>query len=189
MNFVELLVISVALSMDAFAISVCKGLSVGRIRPVHAVTCGLYFGGSQAVMPLIGWALGVRFQHIITSVDHWIAFAFLAFIGVNMIRESRCEEETVNVSLAPAAMLPLAIATSIDALAVGITLAFLEANILVAVTAIGVITFLLSCAGVWVGSVFGARWRGPAELVGGSILVLMGLKILLEHLGLLPALA
>ena len=167
--------------MDAFAVSVCKGLSVSRVSPVHCLICGIYFGGFQALMPLAGWLLGVRFQAMITRIDHWIAFVLLSLIGVNMIRESRGESETLDASFSPGAMLPLAVATSIDALAVGVTFAFLKVKILPAVSFIGVTTFLLSAAGTAVGALFGTRSRSRAELAGGVILVLMGLKILLEH--------
>ena len=185
MSVWELFLVAVGLSMDAFAVSVCKGLSVSRATLRHSFICGAYFGLFQALMPLLGWLLGVQFQSMITSVDHWIAFVLLAVIGVNMIRESREEGEDVDCSFTPRAMLPLAVATSIDALAVGVTFAFLKVLILPAVTFIGVTTFLLSAVGVRVGAVFGARFRSGAELAGGVILVLMGLKILVEHLGLL----
>ena len=185
MGLWELFLVAVGLSMDAFAVSVCKGLSVSRVQVKHSLICGAYFGLFQALMPLLGWLLGVQFQSMITSIDHWIAFVLLAVIGVNMIRESREEGEDVDCSFTPRAMLPLAVATSIDALAVGVTFAFLKVLILPAVTFIGVTTFLLSAIGVRVGAVFGARFRSGAELAGGVILVLMGLKILVEHLGLL----
>lgn len=181
MSIVELFVIAVGLSMDAFAVSVCKGLSTQRLRAQHCVICGLYFGGFQGLMPLVGWLLGVRFQNAITSVDHWIAFVLLTAIGVNMIRESRGDAEHLDDSFQPGAMLPLALATSIDALAVGVTFAFLKVEIVPAVSFIGVTTFVLSAVGVKVGAVFGARFRSRAELAGGLILILMGLKILLEH--------
>ena len=185
MTLWELFVIAVGLSMDAFAVSVCKGLSVGRVRPGHALTCGGYFGLFQAMMPLIGWLLGVRFQHIIVSIDHWIAFVLLGLIGFNMIRESREDEECLDCSFSFRAMLPLAVATSIDALAVGVTFAFLQVDIVPAVAFIGVTTFALSALGTWVGGVFGSRFKGKAEFAGGLILILMGTKILLEHLGVL----
>ena len=185
MGFWELFLVAVGLSMDAFAVSVCKGLSVPRVQLRHSLICGAYFGLFQALMPLLGWLLGVQFQTMITSIDHWIAFALLSVIGINMIRESREQGEEVDCSFTLRAMLPLAVATSIDALAVGITFAFLKVLILPAVTFIGVTTFLLSALGVRVGAVFGARFRSGAELAGGVILVLMGLKILLEHLGVL----
>ena len=181
----ELFLVAVGLSMDAFAVSVCKGLSVSKATLRHSLACGAYFGLFQALMPLLGWLLGVQFQSMITSVDHWIAFVLLTAIGINMIRESRAEGEDVDCSFTPRAMLPLALATSIDALAVGVTFAFLKVLIVPAVTFIGVTTFLLSAVGVRVGAVFGARFRSGAELAGGAILVLMGTKILLEHLGIL----
>lgn len=181
MSIVELFVIAVGLSMDAFAVSVCKGLSTQRLRAQHCVICGLYFGGFQGLMPFVGWLLGVRFQSAITSVDHWIAFVLLAAIGANMIRESREDTEHLDSSFQPGAMLPLALATSIDALAVGVTFAFLQVEIVPAVSFIGVTTFVLSAVGVKVGAVFGARFRSRAELAGGLLLILMGLKILLEH--------
>lgn len=185
MGLIELFFIAVGLSMDAFAVSICKGLACREQNLRHNLLAGLYFGGFQGLMPAIGWLLGVRFSAAITSIDHWIAFVLLSVIGVNMIRESRGQEEDVDCSFTPRAMLPLAVATSIDALAVGVTFAFLKVLILPAVIFIGVTTFLLSAIGVRVGAVFGARFRSGAELAGGVILVLMGLKILLEHLGIL----
>ena len=187
MSLWELFVIAVGLSMDAFAVSVCKGLSVGKVRPSHTLTCGAYFGGFQALMPLVGWLLGVRFQDMIVSVDHWIAFALLGLIGTNMIKESQEEScDILDVNFGFRAMLPLAVATSIDALAVGVTFAFLSVPILPAVTFIGVTTLVLSSLGTWVGGVFGCRFKSKAEFAGGLILILMGLKILLEHTGILP---
>ena len=184
MSLWELFVIAVGLSMDACAVSICKGLSVGRVRPAHALTCGGYFGLFQGLMPLLGWLLGVRFQSVIVSIDHWIAFALLGLIGLNMIRESReDEEECLDCSFGFRAMLPLAIATSIDALAVGVTFAFLQVDIVPAVAFIGTVTFTLSAIGVWVGGIFGARFKSKAEFVGGAILMLMGTRILMEHLG------
>ena len=182
MQLWELFIIAVGLSMDAFAVSICKGLSAGRVSPRHALTCGLWFGGFQALMPLLGWLLGTRFQGLITSVDHWIAFVLLALIGGSMVRESRSrEEEEVDASFTPRAMLPLAVATSIDALAVGVTFAFLRVEIAPAAALIGVTTLVLSALGVKAGSVFGDRFQSRAELAGGVILILMGTKILLEH--------
>lgn len=187
MGFAELFILAVGLSMDAFAVSVCKGLSIRTLLPRHAVIVGLWFGAFQALMPAVGWLLGAAFADTIAAVDHWIAFVLLAIIGGNMIRESTDrDEEECDPSLAPLAMLLLAVATSIDALAVGVTFAFLRVDILPAVTLIGVCTFLISAAGVKVGNVFGARYKSKAELFGGVVLVLIGLKILLEHLGLLP---
>ena len=185
MGILEILIIAVGLSMDAFAVSVCKGLSVGKLRPKHALICGAYFGGFQALMPLIGYFLGRQFESLITSIDHWIVFALLTIIGINMIRESRGEAEELDISFSPKSMLPLAVATSIDALAVGITFAFLEVQIVPAVCMIGVTTFVLSALGVWIGNVFGAKYRSGAELVGGIVLILMGIRILLEHLGVI----
>lgn len=186
MSIWELFVIAVGLSMDAFAVSVCKGLSAGRVRLGHALTAGIWFGGFQALMPFLGWLLGSRFQSFISSVDHWIAFLLLGLIGLNMVRESRSqEEEEVGASFAPKAMLPLAVATSIDALTVGITFAFLRVEIYWAITLIGVTTFLLSAIGVKAGGIVGERGKSRAELAGGLVLILMGCKILVEHLGLI----
>ena len=186
MGWLELFLIGVGLSMDAFAVSICKGLGMARLRWRQGLLVGVFFGGFQALMPLIGWALGVQFQVFISAVDHWIAFVLLGAIGFNMVRESRQEEECMDASFSPRSMLPLAVATSIDALAVGVTFAFLSVKIAPAVTFIGLTTFVLSAAGVGLGSIFGARMGSRAELAGGLILMLMGLKILLEHLGLLP---
>lgn len=185
MGIGELIVIAVGLSMDAFAVSICKGLSVQKVSVKHMLIAGLYFGGFQALMPALGYLLGIQFQTLITSVDHWIAFILLGLIGFNMIRESRSQEECCNASFNFKTMLPLAVATSIDALAVGISFAFLQVNIIPAVCAIGVTTFLFSAAGVKIGNVFGTKYKSKAELFGGVILILMGLKILLEHLGIL----
>nr|WP_302639920.1 manganese efflux pump MntP family protein [uncultured Agathobaculum sp.] len=186
MGLLELFVIAVGLSMDAFAVSICKGLSVRELKPKHALTVGVYFGGFQMLMPLIGFALGVRFQSFITSIDHWIAFVLLGLIGANMIRESReQDEENLSDSFSFGTMLPLAVATSIDALAVGVTFAFLQVSILPAVCFIGATTFILSCIGIRIGHVFGLKYKSRAELFGGAVLILMGIKILLEHLGVL----
>ena len=187
MGIFELFLLAVGLSMDAFAVAVCKGLATESMRPRHMVIVGLWFGGFQALMPLVGYFLGAAFQKYITAVDHWVAFVLLALIGGNMIRESfSCEAENADSSLSPAVMAPMAVATSIDALAVGITFALLpDVQIVPAVSFIGVITFLLSALGVKVGNVFGARYKSKAEFLGGAILVLLGLKILLEHLGIL----
>lgn len=185
MSLWELFVIAVGVSMDAFAVSICKGLSVEKLRPKHMLTVGLYFGGFQMLMPLLGFWLGSSFQSAVERVDHWIAFVLLAIIGINMIRESRGASEQMDASFSVKAMLPLAIATSIDALAVGITFAFLQVQILPAVCLIGLTTFLFSAVGVKIGNVFGARYRSGAELIGGIVLVLMGIKILLEHTGVL----
>ena len=185
MTLFELFVIAVGLSMDAFAVSVCKGLSVCRVKGKHMVACGLYFGGFQALMPLIGYLLGVNFKSLIESVDHWVAFVLLGIIGFNMIRESLSKEDVcacTDSSFGLRAMLPMAVATSIDALAVGVTFAFLSVQIVPAVSFIGVITFALSALGVKLGNVFGAKWKSRAEFAGGAILVCMGIKILVEHL-------
>ena len=183
MSYLELFVIAVGLSMDAFAVSICKGLSVRRLKPRHNLICGLYFGGFQALMPIIGWLLGRQFESLIKSIDHWIAFALLVLIGANMIREAvKNEEENLNDSFSPKTMLPLAVATSIDALAVGVTFAFLDVSIVPAVSMIGATTFILSAVGVKIGNVFGAKYKSKAELVGGIVLIAMGVKILIEHL-------
>ena len=168
--------------MDACAVSICKGLSVSRVKLKHMLLCGLYFGGFQALMPAIGYLLGVNFQEMIQRIDHWIAFVLLGIIGLNMIRESRGDSEALDCSFCLKAMLPLAVATSIDALAVGVSFAFLNVRIIPAVCFIGVITFILSALGVRLGSVFGAKWKNRAEFAGGVILVLLGAKILIEHL-------
>ncbi len=189
MGVVELLLLAVGLSMDAFAVAVCKGLALGKPRLWQMAAVGLWFGGFQALMPLLGFLLGTSFESYIQSIDHWIAFGLLAFIGANMIRESRGGEEDASASLHWKTMLLMAVATSIDALAVGVTFAFLDVNVVLAVSAIGITAFLLSAAGVRVGGVFGERWRGRAELCGGVILILLGVKILLEHLGVLPVIS
>ena len=177
MGMTELVVLAVGLAMDAFAVSVCKGLSAGRVTPGHALTAGLWFGGFQALMPFLGWLLGVQFQSFITSIDHWIAFVLLGLIGINMIRESRStEEEEMEASFGAKAMFPLAVATSF---------AFLSVPIGPAVALIGVITFVLSAIGVKAGGVVGEKGKSWAELAGGIVLILMGTKILLEHLGVL----
>ena len=182
MQLYELLIVAVRLSMDAFAVSICKGLSVGRPRWWHCLICGAWFGGFQALMPLLGWLLGVRFQEMIVSVDHWIAFVLLGLIGFNMVREALGgEDEEVDCSFGVRAMFLLAVATSIDALAVGVTFAFLSVPILPAVSLIGVTTLIFSCVGVKIGAVFGNRFQSRAEFAGGVILMVMGLKILLEH--------
>ena len=187
MNLFELLLIAAGLSMDAFAVSVCKGLSVQRLRPRHYLLTGAWFGGFQALMPLTGYLLGSTFDQYIVSFDHWIAFLLLALIGGNMVKESLSgEEECHDSSFSIRTMVLLAVATSLDALAVGVTFALLpDVHILSAVTLIGLITFLLSAMGLKVGNVFGLRYKARAELAGGVILILMGLKILLEHLGIL----
>lgn len=183
MSVIELLVLALGLSMDAFAVSICKGLSVPKLQAKHCLICGVYFGGFQALMPLIGWALGIRFQSMITNIDHWIAFVLLAVIGANMIKESFSkEEECPDASFGFKTMLTLAVATSIDALAVGVTFAFLDVSIVPAVLLIGVTTFVCSAVGVKIGNVFGNRFQSKAEFLGGLVLIAIGLKILIEHL-------
>lgn len=186
MSFIDIFLIGVALSMDAFAVSICKGLSVNKVEPKHLLTCGIYFGGFQALMPLIGFLLGFKFEKLIVSVDHWIAFVLLALIGGNMIKEALSgDEEEHDASFSFKTMIPLAVATSIDALAVGISFAFLGVDIVEAAVLIGITTFVLSGVGVYVGNIFGAKYKSKAEIVGGVVLILIGLKILLEHLGIL----
>lgn len=186
MSLLTLFITAVGLSMDAFAVSVCKGLAIKNINWKKACIVGLWFGGFQAVMPLLGYLLGSQFKRSVEAIDHWIAFMLLALIGINMIKEalSRDEEESDD-SLSVKTMFLLAVATSIDALAVGITYAFLQVDIIPAVSFIGATTFTLSAAGVKVGNVFGMKYKSRAELAGGFILILIGLKILLEHLGII----
>lgn len=186
MGLIELFLIAVGLSMDTFAVSVCKGLAMPKCTFKKAAIVGLWFGGFQALMPAIGYVLGAQFQETIASIDHWIAFVLLALIGGNMIHEALDnDEEEADASLDVKTMFLLAVATSIDALAIGITFAFLKVNIIPAVCFIGIVTFIISFAGVKIGNVFGARYKNKAEIVGGIILILLGLKILLEHLGFL----
>ena len=183
MTIIELILLAAGLAMDAFAVSICKGLSVRKYSKKQSVIAGLYFGGFQAGMPVIGWLLGKQFENLIKGVDHWIAFVLLALIGANMIRESlKKDDEDLNSSFSPKTMLPLAVATSIDALAVGVTFAFLDVQIAPAVSVIGAITFAFSAAGVKIGNVFGAKYKSKAELAGGIVLVCIGIKILIEHL-------
>jgi len=185
MNFGELFIIAVGLSMDAFAIAVCKGLSVRELHLRHAVITGLWFGGAQALMPVIGYFLGSSFHSFIEAVDHWISFGLLLFIGINMIREAREKEENLNDSFTAKAMLPLAIADSIDALAVGVAFAFENVNIIIAAVLIGIVTFILSAAGVKIGNKFGSRYKSAAETAGGIILIVMGVSILLQEYGII----
>lgn len=182
MSIIDLFLIAVGLSMDAFAVAVCKGLSVKRANLKQGITVGLYFGGFQAGMPLIGYLLGSNFAKYIEEFDHWIAFVLLAIIGINMIRESREKEEELNASFGPKAMLPMAVATSIDALAIGVSFAFMKVRIGWAVTFIGLITFILSAVGVKIGNHFGAKYKSKAEMFGGIVLIALGVKILVEHL-------
>ena len=191
MRFIELFLIGVGLSMDAFAAAICQGLFMTRIKWGHALTVGLYFGGFQALMPFIGWMLGSQFANRIQQYDHWIAFILLVLIGGNMIREALSGDEEdaaqaeTDLRLDHKKLFLMAIATSIDALAIGVTFAFLETAILPAIGIIGCTTFCISVAGVAVGCWFGARYKKRAEITGGAILVLLGIKILLEHLGIL----
>ena len=186
MDIWTLFILAVGVSMDAFAVSICKGLAMQKVKVRHAVTAGVWFGGFQALMPVIGYFLGIQFQEYITAYDHWIAFGLLLIIGGNMIKEALSnEEECADASMAFGKMLVLAIATSIDALALGVTFAFLQVDIWKAVAFIGVVTFSFSVAGIKIGNVFGAKYKSKAEFAGGLILVLLGVKILLEHLGIL----
>lgn len=190
MSLVELLFVAVGLSMDAFAVAICKGLGMRKIKITHALIIALFFGGFQALMPLIGWAFGSLFEQYISQWDHWIAFVLLAFIGAKMLvdafkdngEEAACGAEPVlNIK----EVLIMAIATSIDALAVGITFAFLKVDVIPAITLIGVVTFALSFGGVAIGSAFGSKFRKPATITGGVVLILIGFKILFEHLGII----
>lgn len=189
MGFVELFLLALGLSMDAFAVSICKGLSMKKATLCAGATCGIWFGGFQALMPLVGFFLGTMFAEAIEAFDHWIAFGLLAIIGVNMLKEafckcSDCEDHDADLSFKT--MFVMAIATSIDAMAVGISLAMAgNVNIFLAVLLIGVVTFIMSALGVKIGNVFGSRFEKKAQLAGGVILILLGLKILLEHLGVL----
>ena len=185
MSIVELFILAVGLSMDAFAVSICKGLSLGKIKPKHMCIAGAWFGGFQALMPLIGYYLGSLFADMVTRYSHWVAFALLLAIGGNMIKESLGEEENVSNDMGFKSMLLLAIATSIDALAVGVSLAFLKVAILPAVLFIGCMTCVSSAAGVKIGSICRDKYQSKAELCGGIILILIGIKILLDGLGIL----
>ena len=186
MGIIELIVLSIGLGMDAFAVSVCKGISMKKMNWKKACIIGLYFGGFQAIMPVIGYFFGSSFESIITNIDHWIAFILLAIIGAKMIQEAfQKEEEEYNEDISVKTMIVLSIATSIDALAVGITFAFLKVNLLLAITLIGTITFILSVIGTKIGNRFGDKYKSKAELAGGIILIIIGLKILLEHIGII----
>ncbi len=185
MGALEILLISIGLAMDAFAVSVCKGLAMKKMSWKNAIIIGIYFGTFQALMPVLGYFLGATFENLVTKIDHWVAFGLLNLIGVNMLKEAFSKEtEENNDDIGVKTMMILAIATSIDALAIGITFAFLRVNLPVAVTMIGVITFILSVIGVKIGNKFGDKYERKAEVVGGLILILMGVKILLEHLGI-----
>lgn len=186
MSLLTLFITAVGLSMDAFAVAICKGLAMKKLSWKKALVIGLWFGGFQALMPTAGYLLGTRFESYVTAIDHWIAFVLLVLIGANMVKESFSrEEDSANDSVDVRTMFLLAIATSIDALAVGVTYAFLQVRIIPAVSFIGIITFTLSIVGVKIGNVFGLKYKSKAELTGGIILIVMGIKILLEHLGLL----
>ncbi len=188
MGFGELFLLAVGVSMDAFAVSICKGLAVKKVGLKEKLTCGAWFGGFQALMPLIGFFLGALFAEAIAAFDHWVAFGLLGLIGINMLREAFAKDEECcdgNGDMSVKTMFVMAIATSIDALAVGISLAMAgDVNIFVAITLIGLITFLMSAIGVHIGSIFGSKFEKKAEALGGIILILLGLKILLEHLGI-----
>ena len=183
MSLIEIVVIAIGLAMDAFAVSVCKGLSMKKLNLKKGIIIALYFGIFQALMPVLGYLLGSTFSSIIKQVDHWASFILLVIIGGNMIKESfDKEEEKRNDNIDIKTMLLLSIATSIDALAIGVTFAFFEVNILIAIIIIGIITFILSIIGVVIGNKFGDKFQNKAELIGGIILIIIGLKILLEHL-------
>ena len=189
MGFGELILLAVGVSMDAFAVSICKGLAMKKATLKAGLTCGLWFGGFQALMPLIGFFLGTLFAEAIEAVDHWVAFILLGIIGINMLKEAFEKNECeccadANADLSPKTMFVMAIATSIDALAVGISLAMEGANIYVAIALIGVVTFSMCALGVKIGNVFGGRFEKKAQIAGGVILILLGLRILLEHLGI-----
>lgn len=186
MGIIDLLLIAVALSMDAFAVAVCKGLSVQKLNLKNYCIIGLWFGGFQALMPFIGYLLGSAFEKYIISIDHWIAFSLLSLIGINMIKEALSDEEEECSSFAASDMFPMAVATSIDALAIGVTFALLpDVDIGVAISFIGVITFVISALGLKIGNIFGGKYKSKAEIAGGIILILMGLKILFEHLNII----
>ena len=183
MDLLSLFLIAVGLSMDAFAVSVCKGLATPKYKLKYSMICGAWFGGFQALMPAVGYLLGVNFKKYITAIDHWIAFVLLALIGFNMIREAlKNDDEGADPSFTAKSMSLLAVATSIDALAIGITFAFLDVNIVAAVLFIGVCTFVISAACVKIVSAFGTRFNSKAEISGGAILIILGLRILVEHL-------
>ena len=188
MTLFDLILIAISLSMDAFAVSICKGLSVRKVSLQHAMICGVWFGGFQALMPLLGYLLGSRFESYINAVAPWVAFILLALIGGNMVREAFEEDEENAKETADfdwKHMLPLAVACSIDAFAVGVSFAFMSLNIWISVIIIGITTGLFSAAGLYIGRAFGSRWQKPAQIAGGVVLILIGVKVLLEHLGFL----
>ena len=188
MSIYELILVGIGLSMDAFAVALCKGLNMRRLNYRHGAIIALFFGGFQALMPLIGWALGNTFEHFIVQYDHWVAFILLGIIGIQMLKEAKEDEgcgDSCSIGLDLKELLMMAVATSIDALAVGITFAFLQVDILPAVSLIGCTTFIISFAGVVLGNRFGARFKSKAHIAGGVVLILIGVKILVEHLGLI----
>ena len=183
MGLIDIFLLGVGLSMDAFAVSVCKGLALQKIRFRHMLTVGLWFGCFQALMPLTGYLLASLFSDVIDRFDHWIAFGLLCLIGANMIREAFSPAESTDAALSFRAMLPLAVATSIDALAAGVSMTAMNLHIVPCVLLIGAVTFCFSCAGVKIGSIFGNRFSGKAQIAGGVILILLGCRVLMEHLG------
>ncbi len=186
MGIFEIIVISIGLAMDAFSVSVCKGLSMIKLNWKNAIKISLYFGVFQGIMPIIGYLFGTRFSGFVEDIDHWMIFILLSIIGIYMIKESfSTEEENINESIDARTMHILAVATSIDALAVGITFAFFDINILLSIIIIGVITFCLSLTGVKIGNKFGDKFQNKSKLTGGIVLIIIGLKILLEHLGII----
>ncbi|MDO4378133.1 MAG: manganese efflux pump MntP family protein [Erysipelotrichia bacterium] len=180
MSVLELLVIAIGLSMDAFSVSVCKGLSVEKVQTKHVLLCGLFFGIFQAVMPAIGYFIGSAFANYVEKFDHWVAFVLLLYIGINMIKEAK-QEEKMDADFSLKTMTLMAIATSIDALTIGVSFAFLKVNLLISVLAIGLITFTLSCIGVVLGHKIGSKFSSRAEILGGAVLIILGIKILIEH--------
>ena len=182
MYLIDLILIAIGVSMDAFAVSICKGLAQSKIKKRHFLLIGIYFGGFQALMPFLGYILGLQFSVIITSFDHWVAFFFLCFIGFNMVRESRKKEEITSDSFKIKDMIPLSIATSIDALIIGLTFASLKVSIIPAITIVGFITAIISMIGLKIGNVFGNKFKSKAEVFGGLLLIFMGFEILLDHL-------
>lgn len=186
MGIVELFILAIGVSMDAFAVSICKGLSMKKTNVKAMATCGIWFGGFQALMPLIGFILGSLFASAIQAIDHWVAFALLAFIGISMIKDAYGEEEECDADFSFKTMFTMALATSIDALAIGISLAMVgNVNIILAVILIGITTGILSAIGVKIGGIFGNKFEKKAQIAGGIILIILGIKILLEHLGIL----
>lgn len=182
MGLIEMILLGFALAMDATAVSIGKGLTLKRIEGSHILKTGLWFGGFQALMPIVGYLLGISFADIVHSIDHWICFGLLLIIGINMIREALADEEEFDNNFSPRVMALMAIATSIDALVVGITLAFAGANIWLAATIIGIVTFLLSVSGLYLGRIIGTKLGSRAGVLGGVVLIAIGIKTLIEHL-------